>query len=187
MPAQSALISTVPNGAIPTVAALTSVDISTVPEGSAVTVLGLNAAGDGGGGTFYFSAASSAGVNAMNTFATNSTGRWLRASTFSGIAQPPVTASTYSGSQENLVILSGVAPGFTITYTLPPSTSRVGAPELVVKTISTGLVTIAAAGADKIFDTSEVASLTSSLTTGQTFRFQAVAGRFYRTDIKEIM
>ncbi len=182
MPATSALISTVPNGAIPTVAALAAVDVSTVPEGSAVTVLGLNAAGDGGGGTFYFAAASSAGVNAMNSFATNSTGRWLRANTFSGIAQPPSTATTYSGSQENLVILSGVFPTFTITYTLPTSTSRIGQPELVVKTLTTGAVTIAAAGADKIFDTSEVASIVTSLTTGQTFRFQAVQGRFYRLD-----
>lgn len=182
MPAQSALISTVPNGTIPTVAALTSVDVSTVPEGAAVTVLGLNAAGDGGGGTFYFNAGSSAGVNAMSTFATNSTGRWLRANTFSGIAQPPSTAATYSGSQENLVILSGVFPTFSITYTLPPSVTRVGQPELVVKSLTTGLVTIAAAGADKIFDTSEVTSLTTSLVTGHTYRFQAVAGRFYRTD-----
>lgn len=181
------LISLVPDGVVPTVAALTAIDVSTVAENATVTALGFNSAGDGGGGTFYFAAGSSAGVNGSDVFATSTTGRWLRSQTFSGVAATPVSAATYSGAQETFVVLSGSAPGFTINYYFPPSVSMVGKGELTIKTITTGSVTLWATGADQLFDTSAVTSLSSSLTTGQTWHFQAVPGRFYRTDIKEIM
>jgi len=184
MATSSCLISTVPNGVVPTIASLVGIDVSTVPENATVNVLGANAVGDGGGGSFYFSAGSAAGVNGMDVFATNSTGRWLRASTFSGVAAPPASASTYSGAKETFVVISGASPGFTVNYYFPPAATMVGKGQLTIKTITTGAVTLWPTGVDHIFDTAIQTSLTSSLITGQTWTFQAVPGRWYRTDQK---
>jgi len=174
MPANTCLISTVPNGAVPTVTGLQSIDISTVPEGSTVIVGGDN------GGIYTFVAGAVGGG-----FATNSTGRWLPVSNFTGVAIPPVTASTYSGANESFVVLSGAFPAYTITYTLPSAAAFHGK-DLTIKTLSTGSVTIQRAGADQIWDqgTTPVTSLVASLTGGYVWNFTAVTGRFYRTDAR---
>ena len=181
------LISTVNDGTLPTVAALKAVDITTVKEYSTASVLGLSAPGDGGAGSFYFdpeSTSPSDGFSAVKP--TTSTGCWHRATTFSGKYEPPVKTVTYSGAQESFVILSGTSAIPSITYYFPPSTSMLGR-QLTIKSITTGTVTLQCTGADKIFDTSDVASLTSTLVTGQAWNFMPVAGRFYRIDPKEIM
>lgn len=187
MPQVNCLISSVPNGTLPTIAALKAVDVSTVRENSTATVLGSTAVGDGGGGNYYYSAATTSPANGRSVIAPDaSTGRWLLVHSYSGVASPPVTTVTYSGVQETFTVLSGTAAIPSITYYFPPSTSMLGR-QMTIKTISTGTVTLQCTGADKIFDTSEVTSLTSTLVTGQAWNFIPVAGRFYRIDPKEIM
>lgn len=196
MATSSNLISTVPNGTLPTITALKAVDVSTVQESSTATVLGNAAAGDGGGGKYYYVAGSSLAASAASdknplVVAPNaSTGRWIRASdevnSYTGRALPVVSALTYSGAKDQVVILSGTASLANVNFFFPPSASRHGQ-KLTIKMISTGTVNLYATGVDELFDTGPIASITSTLVTGQVWNFFAVTGRWYRIDPKEIM
>ena len=174
-------ISVVPNGVVPTVAELAAISVASVGENSTVAVLGLNAAGDGGGGNFYFAAGSSAGVNKFDVFATPTTGRWLRAQTFSGVASPASQNAFYSGSQETFVVLSGKHPAHVVNYYFPPAVTMVEK-QLTIKSATTGTVTLWATGVDHIYDTGIVGFLSVTNTTGESWNFRAVAGRYYRID-----
>ncbi len=174
-----------PNGFQPTVAALSGVNVSTVSENSVVTTLGGVTPGDGLGSTYYFQAASVQAADGIRVIGTSTTGRWLGlngAASFSGVG--PLTASQ-TGFSETFILVSGFAP---VVYTLPP-TQNVLYKQIVVKTLTTGTVTIRTANAtDLIVDTSPtspvapVASLTTTLTGGMSFDFIAYPSRFYRID-----
>lgn len=182
-------ISVLPQGTVATNVALAAVNVSTVGENAAVTTLGNQFVGDGGGRTFYFAAGSSRTIESGNVIGTPTTGRWIAADAFSGVGP---TTTSLTGYNETFALLSGFFP---VVYTLPPSANVVGR-MVTVKTATTGTVTIRCGNAtDVIVDNgpstsiinggfvAPVASVTSTLTGGQSFNFIAPSvGRFYRID-----
>lgn len=183
-----ALISLTPNGVVPTISALRSVDVSTIGENATVTVLGSGSANDGFGGNYFFAAASSAtddGGN--NAVATSTTGRWLKApsiGSYTGVGPVATTlpnaaaASTYVGSRESFVLVSGAAN--TTIYTLPSSTTMNGN-VIRFKQIGTGAYTIRAAAGDSIFDGTGLAVIipSNALKTGQSYTLQCHGSVYY--------
>lgn len=189
MPAETCLISTVPNGVVPTIAALRAIDVSTVGENATVTVLGSGAANDGFGGNYFFAAGSSAtddGGN--NAVATSTTGRWLKApayGSFTGVGPVAtslpnaVSASSYVGSRESFVLISGSAGN--TSYTLPSSATMNGQ-TIRFKNIGTGAYTIRTAVAtDRVFDGTGLAVQIpfNALRTGQSVTLQCYNSVYY--------
>lgn len=183
-----ALISLTPNGVVPTLSTLRSVDVSTIGENACVTVLGSGTANDGFGGNYYFAAGSTAtddGGN--NAIATSTTGRWLKAPSvgaYTGVGPVATTlpnataASSYVGSRESFVLISGAAN--TTVYTLPPSVISNGN-VIRFKQIGTGAYTIRAAAGDSIFDGTGLAVIipSNALRTGQSYTLQCHGSVYY--------
>lgn len=189
MPATSALISLVPNGVVPTIAALRALDVSTVGENATVTVLGSGVANDGFGGPYAFIAGSSATDDGGNSaVGTPTTGRWVKAATFAGLTGVgPVAvtqgsaaaASSFNGSRESFVLLSGNAN--TTIYSLPPAAGMNGQ-TIRFKQIGTGAYTIRTSVAtDRIYDTTGLAVQIphNPLRSGQSFDITCFGPVFY--------
>jgi hypothetical protein len=184
-----ALISTVTNGVVPTLAALRAIDNTTLGENATVTVLGSGAANDGFGGSYFFAAASTAtddGGN--NAIAPNAgTGRWLKAPTYgayTGVGpvatSSPVAAaaSSYIGSRESFVLISGASQN--TSYTLP-STATMNGQVIRFKQVGTGAYTIRTAGTDLLFDGTGLAVQIphNPLKTGQSVTLQCHGSVYY--------
>ena len=183
-----ALISLTTHGVVPTLSTLRGVDVSTIGENAVVHVLGSGAANDGFGGNYLFVAGSTAtddGGN--NAVATNTTGRWVKApsvGSYTGVGPVATSlpsaaaASTYVGSRESFVLISGAAN--TTTYTLPPSVTSNG---LVIhfKQIGTGAFTIRAAAGDSIYDGTGLAVIipSNAQRTGQSYTLQCHGSVYY--------
>ena len=181
MPTSTYPIAQLPNGIVATNDALAAIDVSTLTENVVVQTLGRNAVNDGGAGTFYFAAGSSATVDNQYVVTTPSTGRWLAATNFSGVG--PVTSSL-TGYRETFAILSGFAP---VVYTLPPVAS-VGNKAVTVITATTGTATIRTATPTEFIyggnGGAATASVVTTLTGNQSFTFQPYGNNYYRIDTR---
>lgn len=182
------LISYVPNGVVPTIISLRSVDTTTIGENASVTVLGSGVPNDGFGGTYYFAAASTATDDGGNNAITAGTGRWLKApsiGSFTGVGPVATSlpsaaaASVYVGARESFVLISGASNN--TSYTLP-STATMNGQVIRFKQVGTGAYTIrTATAAQKIFDGTGLAVEIpfDALRTGQSFTLQCFGSVYY--------
>ncbi len=176
-------ISQLPAGTVATNALLAAINVSTLSENAVVETLGTNTPNDGGANAFFFQAGSTATVDGINVVGTTTTGRWIAAlPAFSGVG--PLTTS-FTGIAETFVLLSGFAP---VVYTLPPTANMQGK-TVTIKTATTGTATIRCGnavdlimGAGVSAAAEVVSSITSTLTGGATFNFQAYGQRYYSLD-----
>ncbi len=176
-------IAQLPNGTVATNAALAAISVVSLSENAVVETLGTSAPNDGGANAFYFQAGSTATVDGINVLGTPTTGRWIAAlPAFSGVG--PITTS-FTGIAETFVLLSGFAP---VVYTLPPTANMIGK-SVLVKGLTTGTVTVRCGNATDLIVSAGVSaaaavvsSVTSTLTGGATFNFQAYGARWYQLD-----
>lgn len=153
-PSTTVPISQIPQGIVPTIAALRLINTTTMSDGDYVRVLGSGTANDGWQQAFVFSGASTLTDNGITVVNTSNTGSWIRM-----VPAPYVTAlktASYSGVGENFILVSGGATQ--VVVTLPPSYTMYGQ-EVKIKSLSTGAFQIQATGLDSIFPTTGVSTV----------------------------
>lgn len=181
----TALVSQLPNGVVPTITSLRALDVSTCFDGIQVAVNGAIVQNDGGQGTFAFNGANTGLDDTRTVISTPTTGRWVLIDPiFSGLAAAATVS--YSGLAESFTLLSGTATALLI-YTFPPAITMLP-DQVTIKQLGTGQVRLQATGNDVLWDTAGAAAVASITfqSSGGAYTFQPVyypsitGGIYYR-------
>lgn len=110
-------------------ATLTALSITNAADGIGISVLGATAAGDGGGGTYYWNASSTATPNGNTVLQPDSlpgTGRWLKATGGVSAPGPATLGGVFSNSGASHQWISAINTDGTVTLSQPAASDVSG-------------------------------------------------------------